>query len=38
MQFKSFEPGIEVNGQTVLAVVDGFGIVSALSRPVPSVP
>jgi len=24
MQFRAFEPGIEVNGQTVYAVVDGF--------------
>jgi len=24
MQFRAFEPGIEVNGQTVWAVVDGF--------------
>jgi hypothetical protein len=32
MQFKSFEPGIEVNGHTVLAVVDGFGMVSSLSK------
>lgn len=24
MQFKAFEPGIEVNGQTVWAIVDGF--------------
>lgn len=32
MQFKPFEPGIEVNGQTVFAIVDGFGIVKSLSR------
>jgi hypothetical protein len=25
MQFKAFEPGIEVNGQTVYSVVDGLG-------------
>jgi hypothetical protein len=26
MQYKAFEPGIEVNGQTVYAIVDGFRI------------
>ena len=25
MQFKAFEPGIEVNGQTVYSIVDGLG-------------
>jgi hypothetical protein len=25
MQFRAFEPGIEVNGQTVFSVVDGMG-------------
>lgn len=25
MQFKSFEPGIEVNGQTVFSILDGMG-------------
>ena len=25
MQFKVFEPNIEVNGQTVYSIVDGFG-------------
>lgn len=25
MQFKAFEPGIEVNGQTVYSIVDGIG-------------
>ena len=24
MEFKALEPGIEVNGQTVFAIVDGF--------------
>jgi hypothetical protein len=26
MQYKAFEPGIEVNGQTVYAIVDGFHV------------
>src|SRR5262245_51927189 len=26
MEFVAFEPGIEVNGQTVLAVVEGFAM------------
>lgn len=30
MQFKAFEPGIEVNGQTVYAIVDGFRITKQL--------
>lgn len=32
MQFKVFEPDIEVNGNTVYAIVDGFGIVKSLSK------
>lgn len=31
MQFKAFERGIEVNGQTVFAIVDGFGAFSLLA-------
>jgi len=31
MQFKVIEPGIEVNGQTVQSIVDGFGIVKSLA-------
>jgi hypothetical protein len=31
MQFTPFEPGIEVNGQTVFTIVDGFGRVQPLS-------
>jgi hypothetical protein len=32
MQFKAFEPGIEVNGQTVYAVVDGMGHFKSLGE------
>lgn len=32
MQFKAFEEGIEVNGQTVLSVVDGLGHFKTLSK------
>ncbi|MFO7891992.1 MAG: hypothetical protein R6V04_16820 [bacterium] len=32
MQFKAFEPDIEVNGNTVYAIVDGFGIVKSLAK------
>ncbi|MDH5490947.1 MAG: hypothetical protein OEY14_03135 [Myxococcales bacterium] len=31
MQFQAFEPGIEVNGQTVYAVVDGVQVVQSLA-------
>ena len=31
MQFKPFEPGIEVVGQTVYAIVDGFGAFSLMA-------
>lgn len=30
MQFKSFEKGIEVNGQTVYAIVDGFKLIKSI--------
>ena len=30
MQFRAFEPGIEVNGQTVHAIVDGFSILKRI--------
>ncbi len=32
MQFRAFEPGIEVNGQTVYAVVDGIGHFKSLAK------
>ena len=32
MQFKPFEKGIEVNGQTVYAIVDGFKLIKALAH------
>ncbi|MGH7143810.1 MAG: hypothetical protein ACREJ2_06680 [Planctomycetota bacterium] len=32
MEYKAFEAGIEVNGQTVYAIVDGFGIVKSLAK------
>ncbi len=32
MQFKPFEPGIEVNGTTVKSIIAGFGIVSSLGK------
>lgn len=31
MQFKPFERGVEVNGQTVYAIVDGFKIIKSLA-------
>jgi len=31
MQFKTFEQGIEVNGQTVYAIVDGFKLFKAIA-------
>jgi hypothetical protein len=33
MQFKPFEPNIEVNGNTAYAIVAGFGIVKILAKP-----
>jgi hypothetical protein len=32
MQFRSFEPKIEVNGQTVFSIVDGLGSFKTLSK------
>lgn len=32
MQFKSFEPNIEVNGQTVFSIVDGLGVFKTLAK------
>jgi hypothetical protein len=32
MQFKIFEPGIEVNGQTVYSIIDGLGYFTNISR------
>jgi hypothetical protein len=32
MQFKAFEPGIEVNGQTVYSIVDGLGRFKSLAH------
>ncbi|MBF0207591.1 MAG: hypothetical protein HQK53_11945 [Oligoflexia bacterium] len=32
MQFKVFEEGIEVNGQTVYAIISGLGVFKTLSR------
>ena len=32
MQFKSFEPNIEVNGKTVFSIVDGIGTFKTLSK------
>jgi hypothetical protein len=34
MQFRSFEPGIEVNGPTVFSVVDGLGQFKSLAKKV----
>ena len=32
MQFKSFEPGIEVNGPTVFSIIDGLGQFKTLAK------
>jgi len=32
MQFRAFEPGIEVNGVTVKSIVAGFGILTSLGK------
>jgi len=32
MQFKAFEKGIEVNGQTVYSIVDGFKVVKSMAH------
>jgi hypothetical protein len=32
MQFKPFEPGIEVNGQTVYSVIDGLGKFKSMAK------